>query len=69
MGTGQRPKRQAAPERMLIGDPSSLHPEQKESIEAIECPIGSAILTHGEPLGFELQTTVHKSKFLFISVL
>jgi len=28
----------------------------------------SAVLTHGGPLGFELQTKVHKNKFLFISV-
>ena len=29
----------------------------------------SAVLTHGGPLGFELQTKVHKNKFLFIFVL
>jgi len=29
----------------------------------------SAVITHGGPLGFELQTTVHKNKFLFISML
>ena len=29
----------------------------------------SAVLTHGGPLGFELQTEVHKNKFLFIFVL
>src|SRR6218665_2582542 len=27
----------------------------------------SALLTHGGPLGFELQTKVHKNKFLLIS--
>jgi len=29
----------------------------------------SVVLTHGGPIGFELQTRVHKNKFLFISVL
>src|SRR6218665_3747866 len=29
----------------------------------------SAVLTHGRPLCFALQTKVHKNKFLFISVL
>jgi len=29
----------------------------------------NAVLTHDGPLGFELQTTVHKNKFLFIYVL
>src|SRR6218665_2482224 len=28
----------------------------------------SAVLIHGRPLGFELQTKVHKNKFLFIFV-
>src|SRR6218665_3870026 len=32
--------------------------------EALMGPELSAVLTHGGPLGFELQTTVYKNKFL-----
>jgi len=32
-------------------------------------PIGSAVLTNGGTLGFELQTTAQNNTFLFISVL
>ena len=53
--------------------PSRGRGERQEKIPGPQALMGglelSAVLTHGGPLGFELQTKVHKNKFLFIFVL
>ena len=46
--------------------------ESREEIPGPQLSWGpelNAVLTHGEPLGFKLQATVHKNTFLFISLL
>src|SRR6218665_3865175 len=52
---------------------SSLTPKingtPKSKTPNIFLALPSAVLTHGGRLGFALQTTVHKNKFLFISML